>query len=133
MRGFRCEKAIYARPFLRAPYVISGFADNAPFAAAEFSTMPGSMPSFSKGQQNAFRARFSAAWDNGLYESPSLGYVNATHKKHRLAQTIWTITTRCATRKTAAQGCQLRMARPRGRLHDRMAARAPEIYDLTER
>jgi hypothetical protein len=36
VRSFHCEKVIYASPVFTAPYVIRGFADDAPFDAREF-------------------------------------------------------------------------------------------------
>src|SRR4030095_14537855 len=36
LRGFRCEKVIFASPMFTAPYVIRGFNENAQFAGTEF-------------------------------------------------------------------------------------------------
>ncbi|NOT49492.1 MAG: FAD-dependent oxidoreductase [Acidobacteria bacterium] len=82
-RGFRCEKVIYASPIFTAPYVIRGFAENAPFAANEFQHNAWFVANlFLKDRpKSRFTRDFPLAWDNVLYESPSLGYVNATHQK----------------------------------------------------
>ena len=50
---------------------------------ASFSTTPGSSRiCFLKDRPKPrFAKDFPLAWDNVLYESPSLGYVNATHQK----------------------------------------------------
>lgn len=83
LRGFHCQKVIFASPMFTAPYVIRGFAENAPFAANEFQHNAWFVANlFLKDRPTQRFARdFPLAWDNVLYESPSLGYVNATHQK----------------------------------------------------
>lgn len=83
LRGFHCEKVIYASPVFTAPYVIRGFREDAPFAANEFQHNAWFVANlFLKDRPKPRLARdFPLAWDNVLYESPSLGYVNATHQK----------------------------------------------------
>ena len=83
LRGFHCNSVIYASPVFTAPYVIRGFADAAPFAPAEFQHNAWFVANlFLKDRPKPRFARdFPLAWDNVLYESPSLGYVNATHQK----------------------------------------------------
>src|SRR5688500_2856176 len=93
VRGFHCEKVIYASPVFTAPYVIQGFAHDAPFDAREFHHNAWFVANlFLKDRPKPQFARdFPLAWDNVLYESPSLGYVNATHQKgidH--GPTVWT-------------------------------------------
>lgn len=83
LQGFHCEKVIYASPMFAAPYVIRGFADNASFAPSEFQHNAWFVANlFLKDRpQPRFSQDFPLAWDNVFYESPSLGYVNATHQK----------------------------------------------------
>lgn len=83
LRGIRCEKVIYASPIFTAPYVIQGFNENAQFTASEFQHNAWFVANlFLKDRPRPRFARdFPLAWDNVLYESPSLGYVNATHQK----------------------------------------------------
>jgi hypothetical protein len=83
LRGFRCEKVIYSSPMFTAPYVIRDFDRNAPFAANEFQHNAWFVANlFLKDRPKPRFARdFPLAWDNVFYESPSLGYVNATHQK----------------------------------------------------
>lgn len=93
LRGFRCEKVIYASPMFTAPYVIRGFAEDSPFAAGEFQHNAWFVANlFLKDRPKPRFARdFPLAWDNILYESPSLGYVNATHQKGvDYGPTVWT-------------------------------------------
>ena len=81
--GFHCKQVIYASPIFTAPYVIRGFADGAGFKPAEFQHNAWFVANlFLKDRPTPRFARdFPLAWDNVLYESPSLGYVNATHQK----------------------------------------------------
>lgn len=93
LRGFRCEKVIFALPMFTAPYAIRGFAENPPFTAGEFHNNTWFVANlFLKDRPKPrFAKDFPLAWDNVLYESPSLGYVNATHQKGiDYGSTIWT-------------------------------------------
>lgn len=83
LRGFHCEKVIYASPIFTAPYVIRGFRDAPPFAAGEFQHNAWFVANlFLKNRPRArFAKDFPLAWDNVIYESPGLGYVTATHQK----------------------------------------------------
>ena len=83
LRGFRCEHVIFAAPIFTAPYIIRGFADNAPFSAAEFHHNAWFVANlFLKDRPTQRFARdFPLSWDSVFYDSPSLGYVNATHQK----------------------------------------------------
>lgn len=83
LRGFHCEKVIYASPMFIAPYVIRDFNIDAPFAANEFQHNAWFVANLflNDRPKPRFTRDFPLAWDNVLYESPSLGYVNATHQK----------------------------------------------------
>ena len=83
LRGIHCERAIYASPMFTAPYVIRGFRDDPPFAAVEFQHNAWFVANlFLKDRPKPrFAKDFPLSWDNVLYESPSLGYVTATHQK----------------------------------------------------
>ena len=83
LRGFHCEKVIYASPMFTAPYVIREFNDYPPFAANEFQHNAWFVANLflNDRPKPRFAKDFPLAWDNVFYESPSLGYVNATHQK----------------------------------------------------
>ena len=83
LRGIRCEKAIFASPIFTAPHIIRGFRDDPPFAAGEFQHNAWFVANlFLKDRPTPrFAKDFPLSWDNVLYESPSLGYVTATHQK----------------------------------------------------
>ncbi len=137
LRGFHCEKVIFASPMFTAPYVIRGFAENAPFAANEFQHNAWFVANlFLKDRPKPrFAKDFPLAWDNVLYESPSLGYVNATHQKGiDYGPAIWTYYYPMCHEENGrtklfnyewrdlADVCLTDMARAH-----------PEIYELTER
>lgn len=80
IRGFHAKKVIYSAPIFTAKYVIENFdakisdefQHNAWFVAnLTLKDRP----------KSKFAKDFPLAWDNVLYESPSLGYVCATHQK----------------------------------------------------
>lgn len=83
LRGYRCRKVIYAAPIFTAPFVISGFREEKPFAAWDFHHNSWFVANlFLRDRPRMrFSRDFPLAWDNVLYDSPSLGYVNATHQK----------------------------------------------------
>jgi len=82
-RGIHCEKAIFASPMFTAPYIIRGFRDEMPFPGSEFQHNAWFVANLhlKDRPKPRFAKDFPLAWDNVLYESPSLGYVTATHQK----------------------------------------------------
>ena len=137
LRGFRCEKVIYASPVFTAPYVVRDFANDAPFTPSEFHHNAWFVANlFLKDRPKPRFARdFPLAWDNVLYESPSLGYVNATHQKGiDYGPTVWTYYYPMCHEENGrtklfnyswqdlADVCLTDLARAH-----------PEIYDLTDR
>lgn len=83
IRGLHCEKTIFAAPIFTAKYLIRDFKTNPPEFAKEFEHNAWFVANlFLKDRpKNRFPRDFPLAWDNVLYESPSLGYVNSTHQK----------------------------------------------------
>ena len=83
LRGIRAGKAIYAAPVFTANYLIRDFKQNAPDFVKEFEHNAWFVANlFLKDRpEKRFDRDYPLAWDNVLYESPSLGYVNATHQK----------------------------------------------------
>jgi len=83
IRGIHCEKVIFASPMFTAPYLIRGFREDPPFAATEFQHNAWFVANlFLKDRPKPrFAKDFPLSWDNVIYESPSLGYVTATHQK----------------------------------------------------
>lgn len=83
LKGFRCEKVIFAAPIFTANYLIRDFKQNPPDYVKEFQHNSWFVANlFLKDRpKNQFPKDFPLAWDNVLYESPSLGYVNSTHQK----------------------------------------------------
>jgi len=83
IRGVRADKAIFAAPIFTAKYLIRDFKRAAPAFVKEFEHNAWFVANlFLKDRpKSRFPKDFPLAWDNVLYESPSLGYVNSTHQK----------------------------------------------------
>ncbi len=83
IRGIRAEKVIFAAPVFTANYLIRDFKQNPPSHIREFEHNAWFVANlFLKDRpKSQFVRDFPLAWDNVLYESPSLGYVAATHQK----------------------------------------------------
>lgn len=83
IRGLHAEKAIFAAPVFTSKYLIRDFRQSAPEFVREFEHNAWFVANlFLKDRpKSRFPKDFPLAWDNVLYESPSLGYVNSTHQK----------------------------------------------------
>ena len=82
--GFRAERVIFAAPQFMARYVIRPYRENPPAHIGEFqfgSWMVANLILRDRPKQSP--RDFPLSWDNVLYESPSLGYVVATHQHGR--------------------------------------------------
>ena len=83
--GYRAQKVIFAAPQFVGRYVIRPYRENLPPHLAEFefgSWMVANLTLRDRPTRVLHRD-FPLAWDNVLYESPSLGYVVATHQQSR--------------------------------------------------
>jgi hypothetical protein len=81
--GFRTRHVIFAAPQFVARYIVRPYRENPPPHIAEFhfgSWMVANLTLKDRPKQNSPRD-FPLAWDNVFYESPSLGYVVATHQR----------------------------------------------------
>jgi putative NAD(P)-binding protein len=81
--GYRAQKVIFAAPQFVARYVIRPYRQNPPAHLAEFefgSWMVANLTLRDRPKLMSPRD-FPLAWDNVFYESPSLGYVVATHQR----------------------------------------------------
>ncbi len=81
-RGFHAKNVIFAAPVFMAPYFIRGFHEQSHFDAAAFQHNAWWVANLTLKDRPGprFKEDFPLAWDNVLYESPSLGYVTATHQ-----------------------------------------------------
>lgn len=82
---YRADAVVWAAPSFLAPYVVEG----AP--PVRFTYSPWLTANLTLDRWPAERG-FETAWDNVIHDSPSLGYVVATHQSHafRPASTVWT-------------------------------------------
>jgi hypothetical protein len=78
--GFHADRVIFAAPHFLTRYLIRPYRDNPPAGVAEFQYGAWMVANLFLKNRPADRG-FSLAWDNVLYESPSLGYVVATHQR----------------------------------------------------
>jgi len=83
--GFRAQRLIFAAPQFVGRHVIRDYRDHPPAHLAEFqfgAWMVANLTLKNRPEIGTNR-NFPLAWDNVLYESPSLGYVVATHQQGR--------------------------------------------------
>ena len=78
--GFHADQVIFAAPQFLTRYVIRPYRDNAPPHVAEFQCGAWMVANLFLKERPVDKG-FPLAWDNVLYESPSLGYVVATHQR----------------------------------------------------
>jgi hypothetical protein len=93
VRGIHAKKVIFAAPMFLTNYMIRGFAENPAFNAKEFQHNAWFVANLTLKDRpkTQFKRDFPLAWDNVIYESNSLGYVNATHQKGMdYGQTVFT-------------------------------------------
>jgi NAD(P)-binding Rossmann-like domain len=84
-RGFKAKRVIFAAPQFMAKYIVRPYRDNPPSHIGEFQFGSWMVANLTLRDRPSLRVNrdFPLAWDNVLYESPSLGYVVATHQKSR--------------------------------------------------
>jgi len=79
--GIRARHVVFAAPQFLTKYLIRPFRDAPPAHASEFEYGAWMVANFFLKDRPARGLGFPLAWDNVLYESPSLGYVVATHQR----------------------------------------------------
>jgi protoporphyrinogen oxidase len=80
--GFRAEQVIFAAPHFLTRYVIRPYRENTPEHVLDFKYGAWMVANlFLKDRPTQPRSSYPLSWDNVFYESPSLGYVVATHQK----------------------------------------------------
>jgi len=81
-RGLRAKQVVFAAPQFIARAAIRPFRDAPPPHVAAFEYAPWMVANLSLSSRPKDKG-FAFAWDNVLYDSPSLGYVSATHQLYR--------------------------------------------------
>ncbi|MET0645132.1 MAG: FAD-dependent oxidoreductase [Pyrinomonadaceae bacterium] len=80
--GFRAERVVFAAPQFLTKYLLKSYREGgAPAHVAEFEYGAWMVANLFLSERPHAGLGFPAAWDNVLYESPSLGYVTATHQR----------------------------------------------------
>jgi hypothetical protein len=80
VRGFRADRVIFAGPQFLTRFLIRDYRLKPPSHVAEFEYAPWLVANLSL-RERPKGLGFPLSWDNVLYESPSLGYVVATHQR----------------------------------------------------
>jgi NAD(P)-binding Rossmann-like domain len=82
-RGFKAARVIFAAPQFMARYILRPYRENPPTHISEFQFGAWMVANLilKDRPKPASPRDFPLAWDNVLYESPSLGYVVATHQR----------------------------------------------------
>lgn len=79
--GFHADEVIFAAPQFLARYLVRPFRERAPSHVAEFEYGAWMVANLHLRERPRAGLGFPLAWDNVLYDSPSLGYVVATHQR----------------------------------------------------
>lgn len=88
-RTIRADQVVMAIPRFVQQRVVRPMRENPPTGPA-FDTSPWLVANVMLGQRPRERG-FVPAWDNVMYDSPSLGYVAATHQQgRRFGPSVWT-------------------------------------------
>lgn len=138
-RGISAKQVIFAAPQFMARYVVRPYRDNPPDHIREFEFGSWMVANLSLKDRpvSGSNRDFPLAWDNVFYESPSLGYVVATHQRGRdYGPTVFTYyyplcdedprTARTRLLSTDWRGWADVALTDIGRVH-------PDIYNLVER
>ena len=82
-RGFHADRVIFAAPQFLAPYLIRPYRENRPEHIAAFEYGSWAVANLFLKDRPALDEEFDfpLCWDNVFYDSPSLGYVVATHQR----------------------------------------------------
>jgi hypothetical protein len=80
VQGYHAEQVIFAAPQYLTRFLIRPYRENPPPHVAEFQYGAWLVANLVMTDRPTSRG-FPLAWDNVLYESPSLGYVVATHQR----------------------------------------------------
>lgn len=88
--GIRCRQVVYAAPLFLARHLIRSFRESPPPWTAAFDHSPWAVANLTLNGRPK-QLGYPLCWDNVLIDSPSLGYVDATHQSlHDHGPTVWT-------------------------------------------
>lgn len=79
--GYRADHVIFAAPQFLAKYLVRQYREQPPAHLSEFEYGAWMVANLQLRDRPETTRGFPLAWDNVLYESPSLGYVTATHQR----------------------------------------------------
>jgi hypothetical protein len=88
--GFRADRVIFAAPQFLTKHLIRSYKESTPAHVSEFQYGTWMVANLFL-KERPSNIGFPLAWDNVLYDSPSLGYVVATHQRGLdYGPTVWT-------------------------------------------
>lgn len=82
VEGYRAKRVIFAAPQFLAPYLIHDYRKSRGKHVSEFEYGAWLVANLHL-KRRPIASGFTLAWDNVIYDSPSLGYVTATHQSGR--------------------------------------------------
>lgn len=79
-QGWRTRHVVFAAPPFLAPHLISGYREAGPASIKDFEFGSWLVANLHL-DDRPLEDGFVMSWDNAIYDSPSLGYVTATHQR----------------------------------------------------
>ena len=80
VRGWKARKVIFAAPPFLTPHLVQGYRNSGPTSIRDFDFGSWLVANLHLDDRPADNG-FVMSWDNVIYDSPSLGYVTATHQR----------------------------------------------------
>ena len=80
VRGWKARHVIFAAPPFLTPHLVSGYRESGPGSIRDFEFGSWLVANLHLDDRPADNG-FVMSWDNVIYDSPSLGYVTATHQR----------------------------------------------------
>ena len=80
VRGWKARQVIFAAPPFLTPHLVSGYRKSGPASIKEFEFGSWLVANLHL-EDRPTDDGFVMSWDNVIYDSPSLGYVTATHQR----------------------------------------------------
>lgn len=131
---YHTERLIWAGPMFQLPYVWPDAPESIRHSARAFTYAPWLVANLTLSAHPASDGGAEMAWDNVLYNSPGLGYINATHQnlQVRKGQTVFTYYRALSDRPPATVCADLLAANHASLTRQVMADLKPAHADLAQ-
>jgi hypothetical protein len=80
VKGWKTKNVIFAAPTFLAPHLVAGYRESGPDNVRDFEFGSWLVANLHLDDRPSDKG-FVMSWDNVIYDSPSLGYVTATHQR----------------------------------------------------